>query len=277
MNKNLAQFFFTVGVLAVSSHVGAAEITVLPSDIGVVKAQNQWYIDNFRDISTGYTSKTTAAVTETKPRSGNGSVEMSLTDSSGKADFAYNWGFVNGRTLGNLTALSYDWYRDGASTAAAHLQPAYRLVYDTDGNAATTTDQGYLIWEQVYNGTTLSNQWVSSNILDGNFWQRQFSPGFTVENFGTTLAEWTNGPRPGNADQLSANTAILGIEFGIGSGWNGTFTGFVDNVAFGFQDEDLTRFNFEVRAGADVPEPASVALVGLGLLGLAAARKRKQS
>ncbi|RYE72712.1 MAG: PEP-CTERM sorting domain-containing protein [Oxalobacteraceae bacterium] len=240
-------------------------------------AMNKWYIANFRDTSTGYTSNTTAGITTTNPRSGNGSVEMSLTNGSGKADFSYTWGSVAGRTLGNLNALSFDWYRDGASTAASHLQPAFRLNYDNDGDLTTDADQGYLIWEQVYNGPTAQNQWVSSNILDGNFWQRQFAPGATVENYDTTLAEWANGPRPSNADQLSANTLIYGIEFGIGSGWNGTFTGFVDNVAFGFAGESVTRFNFETAANAEVPEPAGIALFGLGLLGLLAARKRKQS
>ena len=97
-----------------------------------------------------------------------------------------------------------------------------------------------------------------------------------MENYDTTLAEWANGPRPSNAHQLSANTLIYGIEFGIGSGWNGTFTGFVDNVAFGFAGESVTRFNFETAANAEVPEPAGIALFGLGLLGLLAARKRKQ-
>jgi hypothetical protein len=277
MNKQLVKFLLAVGIIAASSHVSAASITVLPTDISASATFNQWYIDNFRGTSNGFTSTTTAGITDSKPRSGTGSVEMSLTDGSGKADFAYTWGFVTGRTLGNLNALSYDWYRDSASTSASHLQPAYRLKYDTDGNPLTTDDQGYLIWEQFYNGPTVQDQWVSSDIFNGNFWQRQFSPGNTVENFETTLAEWINGPRPPIADQLSATTAILGIEFGIGSGWGGTFSGFVDNVAFGFTGEELTQFNFEAPARGEVPEPASTALAGLGLLGLLAARKRKQS
>jgi hypothetical protein len=268
----------SLSVLAASAQAGT--ITVTPTDLGAPGSLNRWYLDNLRTAGPGspYTSTTTTAITSTQPRSGNGSVEMSLTDGSGKADYVYNWGFVAGRTLGNLTALSYDWYRDSSSTVAGHLQPALRLTYDADGNPLTTGDTGYLIFEQVYNAPGYNNpvptdQWVSSDVIGANFWMRQFAPGNTVESFDNTLAEWMGGVHPSAvADMLSANSAILGIEFGIGSGWNGAFRGNVDNVTFGF-GRDSTTFNFETRA-ADVPEPASLALVGLGLLGVCLRRRK---
>jgi hypothetical protein len=267
----------SMSVLAASAQAGT--ITVTPTDLG--PGLNKWHLDNYRDTSTGYTSTTTAAITTTQPRNGNGSVEMSLTDGSGKADYVYNWGFVEGRTLGNLNALSYDWYRDNSSTVAGHLQPALRLTYDADGNPLTTTDIGYLIFEQVYNAPSYNNPvqtdgWVSSDILGANFWQRALAPGYTVQAFNITLAGWAGGAHPDmnpDADVLSANTAILGLEFGIGSGWSGTFRGNVDMVSFGFKGQDATTFNFETQA-ADVPEPASLALVGLGLLGVCLQRRK---
>lgn len=280
--KKILRALAAAGLAAGACVSQASTVVVYPGDVANAPVLNQWYLTNFRDVSTGFTSNTTAAVTGTQARNGNGSVQMSLTNGTGKADYAYSWGFVAGRTLGSLNTLSYDWYRSGSSTNPAGQQPAFRLLYDADGNAATTADQGYLIWEQIYNGlnganngNVPTNQWVSSDLMGGDFWQRQFSPGNTVENFDTDLQEWIAGAQPSAvADILSGNTAILGIEFGIGSGWNGAFEGFVDNVSFRFGTAEVSNFNFELRQN-NVPEPGGVALAGLALFALLATRRRR--
>ena len=251
----------------------AAVVTVTPADMGA--GLNKWHTENLAGGAT-------AAITTTNPRSGNGSVEMNSSTNGGKADFVYNWGYDATRTLGSLNLLSYDWYRSASSNVADHFQPAFRLKYDTDGNSATTNDTGYLIYENVYNSNdVVEGVWRTDNIFGSNFWMRQFTPSNTVENYTTTLQEWMNGPRPGSpADALSANTAILGIEFGIGSGWgsgnSNNFNGFVDNVSIGF-GTNATTFNFETAAAAAVPEPGSFALIGLGIFAALGARKRKRA
>jgi hypothetical protein len=269
--KQLLPTFAALGFAVAAASAHAATVTVLPTDVSASPVMNGWYTDNVRAGSS-------AAVTATNPHLGNGSAQMSLSGSVGKADFGYFWGFDPARTLGTLDALSLDWYRSASSTAAPFLAPAFRLSYDADGSAATTDDRGYLIWELVYNNGNAAaptDQWVSTNILGANFWMRQFTPGNTVENYTTTLAGWSGGAHPAAAaDVLGANTAVLGVEFGIGSGWNGSFSGFVDNVSFGFGG-NTTTFNFEASAAAAVPEPGSLALLGLGLLGVALGRKRQ--
>lgn len=272
--------FHSILVLSLLAAGSSQAGTVTVTSVSTMPTTDSWYLTNFRGTSNEYTSNTFAGITNANPRNGNGSVEMSSTDGSGKADYAYTWGFVDGRTLGNVDVVGFDWFR-APGTSASHLAPAMRLLYDADGDAGTAGDRGYLIWEQVYNGPTAQNTWVSSDLEQQYFWQRKFSPGTTVEDFDMTLDDWAAGSTPNVPngtpyDLLGTSTAILGIEFGIGSGWGNTFRGFVDNVRIGFTGEDATTFNFET-ADAEVPEPASLALLGLGVLGLAAGRRRKLS
>ncbi len=264
-----------VSFLLAAGAVQAANITV--TNVSNTAVANEWYLTNFRGLSTNHSSDTIAAITGTKARNGNGSVEMAVTDGSGKADYAYKWGYADGRTLGNLNVFGFDWSRSGGNTTQLqNLMPGMRLIYDADGNMGTPEDTGYLVFEQTYNGSVLQDQWVSSDLMGAKLWQVKFSPSQQIHSYNHTLGMWASGQAPAGADILGASTKILGIEFGVGSGWNGNIQTYVDNVRIGFAGEESKTFNFEL-AQADVPEPASLLLMGLGALGLAAGRRRKLS
>lgn len=273
--KSKISIWFPVVAAAFAAAGTAQAVVVTPADLGSVGDLNTWYRNEYR-TTPAYTSTTVGEINTTYPRSGNGSVEMSSTDGSGKVDFEYIWGYDASKTLGNLSALSYDWYRSSSSTVADHIVPSLRLIYDADGDISTTDDIGYLVYEPVYNGvaSVTEDAWVSDDILDANFWMRVTSPptSKTIEVFNKTLSSWqTSGVSDLDADLLSANSLIIGLNSGIGSGWNGIFAGGIDNVTIGFGTAGATTWNFEVAT----PDGGSTAmLIGLGVLALAGVQLR---
>jgi hypothetical protein len=221
------------------------------------------------------------------PRSGNGSVYFNSPGSLGKADIEYFASPVNAggnfapnpydpsSILGSLAALShlsYEWYRDGSSTAPDFLHPVLRLGI-LRVNQDNTFALGYLVFERVYNGFGAApiGSWQSDNIIGSNYklWATASlgfgNPNDDISQVLKTIPDWVSA-----ASARNATLFVISVNAGIGSGWNGTFTGAVDNITFGFGG-NYTTYNFEV-----VPEPASMAALGSGLIGLLGLRRRKK-
>ena len=274
-----------LGALTFSLLSSAAQADTVTSPAGVLTAPpvgtvsdpvvlDAWFRTNVRNGGS-------IGITSDYPRSGNGSVYMQGTQgpggnsSKGDIEYFYSDAFGGGRTLGALTSLGYDWYRDSSSTNNAAQHPSLRLYVDADGSFATNTDRGYLIYEQVYNGvaTAATNAWQTATITDStNLWWRQFVPGATDEMYDRNLAEWKSGQSSAGFVQLSSNSVVYGLSSGFGSGW-GPFEGAVDNITIGFNGV-ATTYNFEVAA---VPLPAA-ALAGVVLMGgIGIGRKRRAS
>ncbi len=207
------------------------------------------------------------------PHLGDGSVRFFSPNSNGKADIEFLGGAVT-NILGNATAtsslgrfadfegMSYDWYRDSTSTNPLTQHPALRILIDADGDLATTNDRGYLIFERAYNALpTLMDEWVSDTIGPNTvLWNNNQSALFGSTVYDRTLAQWQA--------QLP-NAVILGFSAGVGSGWNGVFTGAVDNISWTIAGQTTTT-NFEV---AVIPEPATLGVFALGLAGFAFRRR----
>lgn len=245
-------------LLAGSAHASI----VLPSD-------TSWTAQNVR-------ANATVAITDTNARSGNGSLEFTTTGDTAcgptpcqdKADYVHT--FFNPIALGDFRSLSYDVYRDPASTAAAHLVPALRLLFDTGAGQT-----GMLIWEPIYNAETVTpGVWQTFDAMAGNFWMFLNGTG-VITRYDLTLAEWAAGTDPGAGGiALESDTQILGISVGVGSGWTNPIHAFVDNVSYQAGTNEAVVANFEIDALA-VPEPGGLALSGVALLALLGASRRK--
>ena len=247
-----------------------------PATPGALLGSTGWTYNNVRNnghvgINTDY------------PRSGNGSVWFNGTQgpsgSSSKADIEYFNTDGNGNlaamgTLGDITALAYDWYKSSASSASQ--QANLRIYIDGDGNLATTSDEGYLVFERAYqtDNSVPTDQWITDNVINANLWEVYFGHGNfdTAGNF-QPLSVWgsASGFTPsGGGLHLDANSVIFGLNSGIGSGW-APYLGAVDNITIGFGANDPTTYNFEV-----VPEPATWVLAAMGLVGWSILARRRR-
>jgi PEP-CTERM motif len=216
-----------------------------------------------------------AAITGTLPQSGNGSVEMfgDRTRFVGLGNFyspASNLGSLN-----SVISLVYDWAVASGSVSAlgADYTPALRLhVWDNGVRSE-------LIWEGAYNGVSGIQQgdWHTTGATD-NFWRFVTGSGVTFDGANQvwmSITDWASKANSGGTQWYSDAAYVSAISIGVGSTVGPAYHAFADNVEF-TTTAGSTTYNFEVAASA-VPEPGTIALLGLGLVGLVAARRRKQS
>ena len=217
----------------------------------------------------------------------------------------------NGGSFGlleKMSELSFDWFRVGlpgwdapcpqgetqpiAPCDWSYKTPVIRLqIVETWEGIPIQTE---LVWEGYFNqgilgGTTPVDDWVTStNLHEGNFWYVRpdlgGDPLYSIigsSNCGLgTMTFWEGTAQASSLDRLfgqdgclfGSNAQVIGIALGVGSQWPLEYLAYADNVRMGFDGQRVLDTNFDYV----VPEPGTYALVALGLLALAGARKRKK-
>lgn len=261
---------------------GDAFTNPTPSNMGQAIGASGWYYNNVR-------ANGVAGIDGTYARSGNGSLHFS-GPANAKADveflpnaFPIANNYNSTSSLGAFSAfvnMSYEWYRNSASSNDVRQMPALRILLDADGNLATTNDRGGLVFERVYNegadsSAAPTNAWTGETIGANSFvWNfglgipNQSDINGSGYSFDETLTQWK---------ARFPNAAIIGFSSGIGSGWNGAFDGAVDNITWNIGGFTTTT-NFETRAGiAAVPEPETLSLFAAALVGIGLAARRRRN
>lgn len=247
---------------------------------GANRAQGTPVLNTWFQANVGAGS--TVGITTDYASNGNGSAYFNSTQGdTGKADLQYYFGSGGALTsvaLSSLNSVSFDYYRDAASTANSTLAPVLRFDMLKNGAFA-----GALIFESAYNVTNLdgtpatipTNSWttMTATLSSGKWWTNNALLGPTDATAGgtKTLAQWI-------ADNSGSTLSVYGIEIGIGSGWNDKFFGAVDNVQANFGNARTVSANFEVaQTGGAVPEPATWSMMLLGFGGMGFAMRHRRS
>jgi sugar lactone lactonase YvrE len=171
---------------------------------------------------------TVAEMSARYPRDGLGSVELVRSITSASAFTYVLPGQAPIGTVGQLSALSYDWYIDPSS--ATLLPPALILRVYPFGDPRTF----FLTW----NGCTPAGCPAHPT----GVWQT------TSDMSKLTIGRGEGGAQPASLNDIPADAPISNIQLNASFAFNRSWSGAIDNVIIGFGGQPPTRYNFEVTS-----------------------------
>jgi len=207
-------------------------------------------------------------------------------------------------TFGDGTVLDYNFFHSPDETIVSYASGGAGLISDATSDAGningagenwsnvwTTTDPGGAFPSPTnpkdFNSGAVPNTFARSAEVDGTVDISELSTGVIYIPHGTFINNWTltlTMSGPGQQDIVASDTQGGNGE-GTNFGWITDFSfdnagGLYDTIAYNYtngdRDGSRARFMGVILDGVAVPEPSTLALATLGLLGLMGLLERRR-
>ena len=277
MKKFVTVCMMTVVLLTMST---TAQAVMAMTEINQFNADNsspvagQWYLSDVRANGSATIDDLTGlgGNLETNQPLPTGAAKLTTGPSNDdKAEVATYDDFGDATTVLNNIVLSYDYYKQSVNTTAANQAAAPSIKLSIYAAGGTGDNYGTLTFEPYWNSgdnavNPTTDQWqsvcISSTTGEGSvnsgWW---WSGGFELPNgMGGapfhSLSDWADAFNAADSD--FANARVVSVSMGIGT-YNMDVISYFDNVSICNTSGLNTTYDFQA-----IPEPATLALLGLG-------------
>lgn len=155
------------------------------------------------------------------------------------ASYVYGLFSAGNTRLSDIDAMSYKTLRETTSTGPNNILPGYVIYVDLDGNLSTDTDQDYIYYEPVYNGSVQTGVWQTWDVLNGGnsiWWSSSLTGGTPNLTWSEIIEDYPNA---------------VAIAYGFNQGtWNQGTDSAVQDIVF---DCATVRFGEPGKGGGTSP------------------------